>query len=242
MADISVVHVETWDVTKPAGSRDRSLGDDDIREFKRGEVERQAIDHLRYDDESGHADVGCHKKVTFAETQASDPTAYNNVGYLYIKTVDGHKELFWEDDQGKVIQITSGGKLMGLGTSPWRAGDLLLTSAATTPDGWSDVSATYEGKFIRISATALSSGGSDTHTHGGATGSHTLTSNEMPAHTHNVTYYSNEGDVGYPGATNGGSTATYATGSAGGGSGHTHTIASADNVPAYISTKMIQKS
>ena len=36
---------ETWDETKPAGSRSPALGDDDIREFKVAIRERLAADH-----------------------------------------------------------------------------------------------------------------------------------------------------------------------------------------------------
>jgi hypothetical protein len=62
----------------------------------------------------------------------------------------------------------------------FRSGDLLLSSNTTCPDGWTDVSAIYNGKMIRISSgTPLETGGSDTH-------SHTLTEANLPAHTHGV--------------------------------------------------------
>ena len=84
------------------------------------------------------------------------------------------------------------GVLVNAGTNgvEWgRAGDMLLSSSTTTPDGFTDVSATYADKFIRISATALSTGGADTHTHavGSFTAdSHILTTAEMPAHIHTI--------------------------------------------------------
>ncbi len=111
MGNLAIVHVETNDVSKPAGDRARSLGDDDIRELKRAEIERQAIDHQRVEDETGLGNIGTHKKVTLSETQAVDPTKYDDCGYLYIKTVNAIKELFWEDSAGNVKQLTSGGKL-----------------------------------------------------------------------------------------------------------------------------------
>ena len=113
MADIVIVHTKTWDESKPAGSRAKSLGDDDIREFKVEERERQAIDHKRYADESAYTDVGTHKKVTLTEIQAAAPTAYSNCGYLYLKDVSSVVELFWEDESGNEIQITTGGKILG---------------------------------------------------------------------------------------------------------------------------------
>jgi hypothetical protein len=113
MADIAIVHTTTWDETKPAGSRAKSLGDDDIRDNKKCERERQAIDHKRYADESAYTDAGTHKKVTLTEIQAAKPTAYSNCGYLYLKDVSAVVELFWEDESGNEIQITSGGKILG---------------------------------------------------------------------------------------------------------------------------------
>jgi hypothetical protein len=163
-------------------------------------------------------------------------------GSLYVDVSDTNPSLELSDGglRAKVyglINRTTNGLTWG------RTGDMLLSSSTSTPDGFTDVSSTYADKFIRISATALSAGGADTHDHNsGVTGSHTLTEAEMPSHTHNVTYSSNEGDVGYPGSTNGGSSNTYATASAGSGNGHTHTIATGDNVPAYVTLKMYQMS
>jgi hypothetical protein len=83
-------------------------------------------------------------------------------------------------DTNPGLELSDGGvrvKAYGLnqrtanGLEVGRAGDLLLSSAAATPDGWTDVSATYSDKFIRINATALSTGGADTLT--GNTGDHT---------------------------------------------------------------------
>jgi hypothetical protein len=154
-------------------------------------------------------------------------------------------------DTNPALELTDGGvrvKAYGLnqrtanGLEVGRAGDLLLSSAATTPDGWTDVSATYSDKFIRINATALSTGGADTHDHGAATGSHTLTEAEMPAHTHTLTCYdpgTTAAKVGWGGTSN---TQSGITNSAGSGGGHTHTLASADNIPAFMTTKMFLKS
>ena len=127
-----------------------------------------------------------------------------------------------------------------------RAGDMLLSSSVTTPDGFTDVSATYADKFIRVSATALSTGGANTHTHTATTDSHTLTTAEMPAHTHS--FYAHPGTgltctvrTGDAGSGNSGANDTSSTG---GGGGHTHTVTTAagDNVPAYFTLKMYQHS
>ena len=148
-------------------------------------------------------------------------------GSLYVKTYG-------------LINVGSDGVAWG------RAGDMLLSSSVTTPDGFSDVSATYADKFIRVSATALSTGGANTHTHTATTDSHTLTEAEMPAHTHS--FYAHPGTgltctvrTGDAGSGNSGANDTSSTG---GGGGHTHTVTTAagDNVPAYFTLKMFQHS
>jgi hypothetical protein len=113
MADFTVVHTETHDETKPAGTRARSLGDDDIREMKRELRERLAVDHQHYSDETGHTNVGTHKKVSMTETQVADPSTYDDTGYLYLKSDGTTLELYWKDPLGNVAQLTNDGYLFG---------------------------------------------------------------------------------------------------------------------------------
>ncbi len=90
---------------------------------------------------------------------------------------------------------------------------------------------------------ALSQAGSPTHNHGGNTGSHALTTAEMPAHTHTWSAFQRAGRPGSasiveapnPGAT------TLTTNSAGGGSGHGHTISSDTPIPSYFALAFIMK-
>lgn len=147
-------------------------------------------------------------------------------------------------------------------------GDWIISSVTTARTGWSNVSATYSNRFMRINATPLTTGGADTHTHGAGsytvpahdhgatTGSYTLTVSDIPAHTHVVKFTSSTG---------GSTTAmekslvtdaqenTKTSESTGGGGGHSHTItqqaaatitgtsASGDNVPAYVQVVIFQK-
>jgi len=138
----------------------------------------------------------------------------------------------------EMINRASGGLTWG------RSGDVVLSSSADTPDGFTDKSSTYGNKFIRINSTALSEAGSDTHDHGAASGSHTISISEMPAHTHTVSKKSS-GAIGSSPPTLSSDTDTdnntLTTGSTGGGSGHTHTISSVDNIPAYVTLKLFQK-
>lgn len=237
-------YTETWDETKPAGSRDLSLGDDDIREFKRAIRERLATDHKFDDDETGITTIGYHKKCTLIK-QSSNATSVTDTYILFCKNDGSTDELFGIDESGNVIQFTDAGKLAVLGSEGWRTGDKLLSSNTTTPTGWTDQSATYTDHFIRISSgTPLTTGGANTHTHGGSTGSYTLTTSDIPAHTHTVdtqttTNGGGAGDIFHSAAA---ATGTKTTSSTGGGGGHSHSIASADNVPVYVQMKIYSKT
>lgn len=249
MANIAITFVETHDETKPAGTRARSLGDDDIRELKRAFRERLAIDHQFQADESGNAKIGTHKKLTFTETQGNDPTAYDDVGYLYIKAVSGIKELFWMDSAGQVIQLTSAGVIND--TVLAKTGDWMQSSVATARAGWTNVSATYSNKFIRINATPLTLSGSDTHVHGVGTYAATI-----PNHAHNFAVdpvlqgngdsacFVNGGQVwGNEGSGTAGALLLDNTQTDGGGGGCTLSgeSASVSNVPAYVQAVLFQK-
>ncbi len=121
---------------------------------------------------------------------------------------------------------------------PFKAGDWILSTVTTARTGWTNVSATYSNKFMRINATPLTTGGADTHT----TPSHTLLTTEMPAHTHTTTlgYYGGTGaEKILTTATPAGSDA-YTSASTGGGGGHTHDAA--DNVPVYVQVVCFQKN
>lgn len=129
-----------------------------------------------------------------------------------------------------VINRTSDGLTWG------RTGDVIFSSSASTPDGFSDVSATYEGKMLRISATALSSGGSDTHTHGA--GSYAGPSHSHGSVTGGVSFGSGTGSLtaGALDTTHNHSISADGTGAV------TGTSASGSNVPAYITLKVFSKN
>ncbi len=244
-------YTETWDETKPAGSRDRSLGDDDIREFKRAIRERLNEDHVQPSDETGYTTVGYHRKCTLIK-QGSNATAVTDTLILFCKNDGSTDELFTIDESGNVIQVTDAGKLAVLGSEGWRTGDKILSSNTNTPTGWTDQSSTYDNTFLRISSgTPLTAGGSNTHDHGAATGSTTLTAAQsgLPDHTHSVSTVNNNSAAGTANAAVEGqssndslTTGSASTGGAAASSGHTHSIASADNVPAYIQIKMYSKT
>lgn len=97
----------------------------------------------------------------------------------------------------------------------------------------------------KITGELLPQGGSATHNHGGVTGSHVLTINEMPAHSHSIP---NNWQTPQPGDTvtnsnqRGGPWARgIRTGSEGENQGHTHTITSDSNVPPFYALAFIMK-
>lgn len=160
--------------------------------------------------------------------QSGNPGATADKIKVYAKDVNAICELFIQDENANVKQIVG-----------FRTGDKLFSSSTTTPNGFTDQSATYEGKNIRVSATALSTGGSDTLS--GSTASYTLTTSDIPAHTHTI----GKGDRTSPGSmTGGGSDSAYgtmATGSAGGGGGHSHSLSGISCINAFVTLKMYSK-
>lgn len=195
------VYVETQDVTKPAGSRDRSLGDDDIREMKRAECERQNEDHVRPADETGETMVGYHRKSQY-KAQASDPVAVAGTGIIYTKDVgSGVIESFYRDAAGNVIQLTSGGKLNAAALGGvyaaanvaavanilgfvYPVGSIVTLGVATNPGTlfgigtWTAIT----GKVIVGLDPAQTE--FDTLDETGGAKTHTLSISEMPAHDH----------------------------------------------------------
>ena len=88
---------ETWDESKPAGSRRPSLGDDDIREFKRAVRERLAEDHDFESTESPafggtSSTIGKHKFMTLVQRNTSKVTASDEVAFQ-CKSVSGNPEV-----------------------------------------------------------------------------------------------------------------------------------------------------
>lgn len=217
---------ETNDVTKPDGSRALSLGDDDLREYKRSIDERLNEDHVKPNDETGITTVGYHRKCTLIKLD-DDPTAVDDTIIFYCKSDGSTDELFAIDESSNIVQILKSGNLAVLGVEGWRSGDTILSSNTNTPSGWTDKSSTYDDRFIRISAdTPLDTGGADSHTHGAGS-------------------YSVSGTTGTPSSQVLRDGSTFATSA----HDHTHefsanvdgTSASASNVPVYVQMKMYSK-
>jgi len=122
-------------------------------------------------------------------------------------------------------------------TSYFAAGTKLVFYQAAPPTGWTKDTSNNDKALRVVSGSGGGSGGTDdlsappstAHTHDMSnhthtvvdptTGSHTLITSEMPAHTHSCTY--GTGPTAGGGGEPAGNSAT-TTGSTGGGGGHTH--------------------
>lgn len=111
IATLTALSTAEWDESKPSGSRDVNLGDDDIREFKEQIRERIAVDHNIFSDESGQDNLGAHKAIHLLVT--TTPFSLANAGVIYTKDVNGKAECFWLDEDSNEVQLTSGGKIFG---------------------------------------------------------------------------------------------------------------------------------
>ena len=139
--------------------------------------------------------------------------------------------------------VNTSGKLEEQGSPLLPAGAIILWSGSGCPAGYTRLS-TYDNLFLVSASTAGTTGGSNTHDHGAATGSTVLTIAQTPAHTHNIVGTGADGTVVgefMSGSNAGGYTHNWVTESAGGGGGHTHPIVPADSRPAFKTVLLCQK-
>lgn len=78
---------------------------------------RQVIEDLIAQDHAEgasytNAQAGKHLQVSLLQ-RGSDPTVPADEGAVYVKDVSGNNEVFWKDEAGNVIQVTSLGTLRG---------------------------------------------------------------------------------------------------------------------------------
>jgi hypothetical protein len=97
-----------FDKNKPAGSTPLNQSDNQIRDNNAALEAAIAQDH---DFATGGNQTGKHKQVTFPAALEIKPIIETDKGALYLKIVSEKAELFYEDEDGHEIQITSGGIL-----------------------------------------------------------------------------------------------------------------------------------
>lgn len=133
---------------------------------------------------------------------------------------------------GTGISITNGaGSITIASSSGFAAGTRLAFQQTSAPTGWTkDTTAALDDSIMRIVTGSVSSGGStafSTFNGQTATGATTLSTSEIPSHTHPNGGNSNSTSLATGGVAN--TRATYATttGATGGGGSHTHSITTA---------------
>jgi hypothetical protein len=149
----------TWDVTKPADSRNVSLGPADIRELKTDMQTALQVEHNF--PVAADTPVTCHK-IPHGNT-ASRPAAGNANRWFYnttTQTIQRDTGSGWEDIVAPKGLVPSGTKM--------------VFGQATAPTGWTK-DTTYNDKMLRIvSGSGGGNGGSWTITLDNDTHSHSL--------------------------------------------------------------------
>lgn len=142
----------------------------------------------------------------------------------------------------RMLNLTRG--LSTEGTAGLPSGTKAIFVQTAAPTGWTK-DTTHNDKAMRVVSGSVSSGGSDAFTttfgSGKTTAGHTLTTDEIPAHTHtegtvgSITANSLGGFAGNVVRSGGSGT----TGSTGGGSAHSHNLSGFDlqYVDVIIATK-----
>lgn len=174
---------------------------------------------------SGETTTGV-KKIPF-EVQGSDPGAIANQIQCYSKDDGGKAEFYCQDEDGDVIQITKAGVLnesaaASVCTTTYPVGSIFISIVSTNP-GTSLGCGTWVAFGAGKMMISLDSGDTDFDTaeETGGAKTVTLTTTELPAHTHTVQLHNWVGqlDGGNPAGTNLNSNAgTEATTSTGSGS------------------------
>ena len=161
--------------------------------------------------------------------RAADPTAVAETGILYTKDVSSIAELFYIDENGDTIQITAAGVLnqaaANVCTTAYPVGSIYISTVSTNPGtslGCGTWAAWGSGRVI----VGIDSGDSDfdVSEETGGSKTHTLTTAEMPAHTHTENVHNASGATyGFDpnSGVSGSTSASLSTGSTGGGSAHT---------------------
>ena len=131
------------------------------------------------------------------------------------------------------------------GSATLPKGAIILWRGTGCPAGYSRVTE-LDDKFLVSGPTYnAAAGGSNTHNHGGVTGSTALTIAQMPAHSHDLKLNNDTpGSYGYLPKQNWNAahTETIKTEVTGSGQGHDHTIDPADNRPAFATILLCEKN
>jgi len=149
----------------------------------------------------------------------------NGTGFTRATLTAGSNITITNSAGGITIAGSSGGTTIPSGTA-------MLFAQTAAPTGFTK-STTHDNKALRVVSGSASSGGSVAFTTAfasqavagtvGTSGATTLTTAQMPSHTHNASDSGGSTGILRSTATNFPTASTATTGSAGGGGSHTHT-------------------
>jgi len=110
-----------WNEASPGNLEDVALGDDAIRDTRKGVRERAGVQHKTYADETGHSDVWEHKPgectILFVGLKANFPTPSTTTkGCVAIATDENNKFYYWNVDTWTDMGIVlTGGQAQTIG-------------------------------------------------------------------------------------------------------------------------------
>lgn len=138
----------SWDETTPTGSDAASVADDFFRKHRLDLGERLEVMFYGFNasDNSSPEDVPGVKSLPFRNQGDTPSTPSTDYGLVYVKNVDGIPELFYLDDEGNEIQLTSAGSLGSLSTSLLARTIVVNSATGNTPASFQseDVNANIE--------------------------------------------------------------------------------------------------
>ncbi len=105
-------HTRSWSNATPAESDDAGDGASEIRNHRVDNDERMTLDHW-WDNAAATTNTtqdGYHKKVTL-NNSTSVSAGVANTGILHVEDVSSKAELFYMDEDGNDVQVTSGGSI-----------------------------------------------------------------------------------------------------------------------------------
>jgi hypothetical protein len=156
--------------------------------------------------------------------------------------------------------LTSNGTIWtSAAAAAFDAGTRMLFAQTSAPTGWTKDATNYNNYALRVVTGAASTGGSvgfttafasqtptisntlSVDSSGLSAGSTTLTTAQMPSHTHNIPRIPSEGNnqFGFLGLSDGNQLQQIASGSTGGGGSHNHSISGSATLSGSITSSAI---
>jgi hypothetical protein len=175
-------------------------------------------------DATGSASVSGAANASISTTLANSGVSAGTYNFATITV----------DSKGRVTSASTGTVAV-----PIPSGTVMLFAQTSAPTGWTK-STTHDNKALRVVSGTASSGGSVAFTTAFSSqnvGSTTLSTSQMPAHTHSYSTLTGGSEFIYTSGENG-DTASGTTGSTGGGGSHNHSLNIAvQYVDVIIATK-----